>query len=98
MNLNKLLCKYCDDDDKGHVTIGDVLLNLLVTGLIIIAIPLYIIGAISMYKMLYVCPPGPIPTIYLYGYTYFIAASTVVAIAITEWLLGVRVATCRIKR
>ena len=25
MNLTKLLCKYCDEYNKGYVTVGDIL-------------------------------------------------------------------------
>ena len=39
MNLNKLLCKYLDQEGRGYVTIGDVVLpmGILATPFLIIA-------------------------------------------------------------
>ena len=34
MNLNKTLCKYLDIEEKGYVTVGDVLLRCVFFGLI----------------------------------------------------------------
>ena len=72
MSLNKLLCKYFDDGEKGYVTVEDVLDGIIWRSIPFILAALYLHGAISMYNLIYTpdyLPPSEI--LFVFGMGVF---------------------------
>lgn len=100
MNLNKWLCKHFDEDDKGEVTVEDVLEELFWMVAPVILVAMYIHGAISMYNLIYVWTPYMPPIAYLAvpGIATFLLVSGIVMFEGLRYaiprILGARIAKC----
>jgi len=105
MNLNKLLCEYFDDEKKGYVTLQNVLGHMLWIIPPTLLVALYIHGAISTYKMLYIWEIDYVPSFWslvVPGVIVFILGTLVLILYAMAYLisliLDVRIATCKIRK
>ena len=101
MNSTKLLCKLFDDDKKGYVTIGDILLSVLIW--ILLCVIVYSMGAFA-----YGIATDSIVGDGLTGYIQFAGLLSWICafIGVVMWacidgipaLMKIRVVTCELKK
>ena len=99
MNINKWLCKYFDDEDKGYVTIWDVIRVIIVlfSMLFLIVVILYSIGGLfaSIINPNY---DGNIITAFVYVvYIAVIVIMALVCLTIIYYISEIKIAKCPLK-
>ena len=99
MNINKWLCKYFDYEDKGYVTIGDVIkiIFVLFSVLFLIVAILYSIGSLfaSIINPNY---EGNIITAFVYVvYLVVVVIMALVGLTIIYYISEIKIAKCPLK-
>ena len=105
MNTTKLLCKYFDEDEKGYVTIGDILKYSPLITLTLFGIGYYIYGVYEWLFTDYVIV-GPISLIgffndfaFMWGIFLTVVACIIVCVLILIWIYilieDIKIVSCK---